>query len=41
MPENDQFVQSKRDQYAVFTRILFWVIVAAASSLAALGAIFF
>ncbi len=41
MPENDEFVQSKHDQYAVFTRILFWAIVATASSLAALGVIFF
>lgn len=41
MPENDEFVQSKHTQYAVFTRILFWAIVAVASSLAALGAIFF
>ncbi len=41
MPENDEFVQSKRYQYAIFTRILFWVIVGTFLTLAALGAIFF
>ncbi len=41
MPENDEFVQSKHTQYAVFTRLVFWLMVGTFLTLAALAAIFF
>ncbi len=41
MPENDEFVQSKHHQYAVFTRLVFWLTVGTILTLAALGVIFF
>ena len=41
MPENDEFVQSKHTQYAVFTRLVFWMIAGTILTLAALAMIFF
>ncbi len=41
MPENDEFVQSKHHQYAVFTRLVFWLIAGTFLTLAALAVIFF
>lgn len=41
MSENDEFVQSKRNQYHYFTRILFWMTLTVALSLAALAVVFF
>ncbi len=41
MPENDEFVQSKHTQYAVFTRLVFWLTVGTFLTLASLAVIFF
>lgn len=41
MPENDEFVQSKHAQYAVFTRLVFWLLIGTFLTLAALAVIFF
>jgi hypothetical protein len=41
MTADDEFAQSKRHQYALFTRLLFWVVAGTFLTMAALAVIFF